>query len=87
MSTHDATRPTSTPDERRLESRPARSSTSSSSSATTSSTPTTAPARSKKEIKEIFGQRREYLTIKILHNDMTVHGARPRTRPSPVCAA
>src|SRR5579862_6219264 len=25
-----------------------------------------------KEIKEIFGQRREYLTIKILHNDMTV---------------
>ena len=25
-----------------------------------------------KEIKEVFGQRREYLTIKILHNDMTV---------------
>jgi CarD family transcriptional regulator len=25
-----------------------------------------------KEIKEIFGERREYLTIKILHNDMTV---------------
>ena len=25
-----------------------------------------------KEVKEIFGQRREYLTIKILHNDMTV---------------
>src|SRR5208283_1547281 len=26
----------------------------------------------KKEIKEVFGERREYLTIKILHNDMTV---------------
>jgi CarD family transcriptional regulator len=26
-----------------------------------------------KEIKEIFGERREYLTIKILHNDMTVN--------------
>jgi CarD family transcriptional regulator len=26
----------------------------------------------KKENKEIFGERREYLTIKILHNDMTV---------------
>src|SRR4051794_41686382 len=26
----------------------------------------------KKERKEIFGERREYLTIKILHNDMTV---------------
>ena len=26
----------------------------------------------KKEQKEIFGERREYLTIKILHNDMTV---------------
>ena len=25
-----------------------------------------------KEIKEVFGERREYLTIKILHNDMTV---------------
>jgi CarD family transcriptional regulator len=25
-----------------------------------------------KEVKEVFGQRREYLTIKILHNDMTV---------------
>jgi CarD family transcriptional regulator len=25
-----------------------------------------------KEMKEIFGERREYLTIKILHNDMTV---------------
>ncbi len=25
-----------------------------------------------KEIKEIFGEKREYLTIKILHNDMTV---------------
>ena len=25
-----------------------------------------------KEVKEIFGERREYLTIKILHNDMTV---------------
>ncbi len=25
-----------------------------------------------KEEKEIFGERREYLTIKILHNDMTV---------------
>jgi CarD family transcriptional regulator len=25
-----------------------------------------------KEIKEVFGVRREYLTIKILHNDMTV---------------
>jgi CarD family transcriptional regulator len=26
----------------------------------------------KKEDKEVFGERREYLTIKILHNDMTV---------------
>ncbi len=26
----------------------------------------------KKETKEIFGEEREYLTIKILHNDMTV---------------
>ena len=26
----------------------------------------------KKERKEIFGEKREYLTIKILHNDMTV---------------
>jgi CarD family transcriptional regulator len=26
----------------------------------------------KKEAKEIFGEKREYLTIKILHNDMTV---------------
>ncbi len=26
----------------------------------------------KKEMKEILGERREYLTIKILHNDMTV---------------
>ena len=26
----------------------------------------------KKEAKEIFGEEREYLTIKILHNDMTV---------------
>lgn len=26
----------------------------------------------KKELKEIFGEEREYLTIKILHNDMTV---------------
>jgi CarD family transcriptional regulator len=26
----------------------------------------------KKEMKEIFGEKREYLTIKILHNDMTV---------------
>ena len=26
----------------------------------------------KKEDKKIFGERREYLTIKILHNDMTV---------------
>jgi CarD family transcriptional regulator len=25
-----------------------------------------------KEIKEVFGEKREYLTIKILHNDMTV---------------
>jgi CarD family transcriptional regulator, regulator of rRNA transcription len=25
-----------------------------------------------KEVKEVFGERREYLTIKILHNDMTV---------------
>src|ERR1700738_3545710 len=25
-----------------------------------------------KEVKEIFGEKREYLTIKILHNDMTV---------------
>ena len=26
----------------------------------------------KKETREIFGESREYLTIKILHNDMTV---------------
>jgi CarD family transcriptional regulator len=26
----------------------------------------------KKELKEVLGERREYLTIKILHNDMTV---------------
>ena len=26
----------------------------------------------KKEIKEVLGEKREYLTIKILHNDMTV---------------
>src|SRR2546430_4688476 len=26
----------------------------------------------KKETKEIFGEKQEYLTIKILHNDMTV---------------
>jgi CarD family transcriptional regulator len=26
----------------------------------------------RKEIKEVLGERREYLTIKILHNDMTV---------------
>jgi CarD family transcriptional regulator len=26
----------------------------------------------KKEVKEVFGEKREYLTIKILHNDMTV---------------
>jgi CarD family transcriptional regulator len=25
-----------------------------------------------KEVKEVFGEKREYLTIKILHNDMTV---------------
>lgn len=25
-----------------------------------------------KEVKEVFGEEREYLTIKILHNDMTV---------------
>ncbi|MCP9491455.1 MAG: CarD family transcriptional regulator [Solirubrobacteraceae bacterium MAG38_C4-C5] len=26
----------------------------------------------KKEVKKVFGEEREYLTIKILHNDMTV---------------
>ncbi|MCW3040086.1 MAG: CarD family transcriptional regulator, partial [Solirubrobacterales bacterium] len=26
----------------------------------------------KKEVKKMFGEEREYLTIKILHNDMTV---------------
>ena len=26
----------------------------------------------KKEMKEVLGEKREYLTIKILHNDMTV---------------
>lgn len=26
----------------------------------------------KKEVREVLGQKREYLTIKILHNDMTV---------------
>jgi len=39
-----------------------------------------------KEIKEVFGERREYLTIKILHNDMTVM-VRPRTRRLQVCDA
>ena len=33
----------------------------------------------RKEQKEILGERREYLTIKILHNDMTVMVPR-RTR-------
>ncbi len=27
----------------------------------------------KKEVREVLGQKREYLTIKILHNDMTVN--------------
>ena len=27
----------------------------------------------KKEQREVLGQKREYLTIKILHNDMTVN--------------
>ena len=27
----------------------------------------------KKESREVLGEKREYLTIKILHNDMTVH--------------
>ena len=27
----------------------------------------------KKEVREILGQKREYLTIKILHNDMVVN--------------
>ena len=27
----------------------------------------------KKETREVLGEKREYLTIKILHNDMTVH--------------
>ena len=41
--------------------------------ATASSTRTTARAKVlKKEMKEVLGEKREYLTIKILHNDMTV---------------
>ena len=53
--------------------RPSRSSTSSSRSATTSSTRITAPARSSRRSRRtILGEKREYLTIKILHNDMTV---------------
>ena len=27
----------------------------------------------KKEVREVLGQKREYLTIQILHNDMTVN--------------
>ena len=48
------------------------SSTSTSRSATASSTRTTVPGRSCKELRTILGEEREYLTIKILHNDMTV---------------
>ena len=37
----------------------------------------------KKEMKEVLGEKREYLTIKILHNDMTVMvpAATPTRRP------
>ena len=38
-----------------------------------------------KEEMEMLGETREYLTIKILHNDMTVR-CRAKTRRSPVCA-
>ncbi len=41
--------------------------------ATTSSIRITGPARSSaRRLKDILGEKREYLTIKILHNDMTV---------------
>ena len=40
----------------------------------------------KKEIKEMIGEKREYLTIKILHNDMTVM-VPVRTPAWPGCAA
>ena len=50
-----------------------RSRTSTSRSATTSSIPHHGAGKVlKKEKKEILGEKREYLTIKILHNDMTV---------------
>ena len=39
-----------------------------------------------KEDMEVLGTTREYLTIKILHNDMTVK-VPTRTRPSRACAA
>ena len=40
---------------------------------TTSSIPITGPGRSsRRKTKEILGETRQYLTIKILHNDMTV---------------
>ena len=48
-------------------------STSSSRSATASCIRITVPAEVlRKEMKEVLGESREYLTIKILHNDMTV---------------
>ena len=57
----------------RISTTSSRSRTSSSRSATTSSIPITAPGKViRKEAKEILGEKREYLTIKILHNDMTV---------------
>jgi hypothetical protein len=47
--------------------------TSSSNAATTSSIRTTGRARSsRRNSGKMFGEEREYLTIKILHNDMTV---------------
>ena len=59
---------------------------SSSRSATTSSIRTTGRARCcAKEVKEVLGESREYLTIKILHNDMTVMVPTENAR-LPACA-
>ena len=35
----------------------------------------------KKEKRKVLGEEREYLTIQILHNDMTVQGADRERRP------
>ena len=39
----------------------------------------------KREKREVLGEKREYLTIKILHNDMTVN-VPPTTPSASVCA-